>query len=134
MKGETAADETKINGGESRIPSTFRALKHRNFQLFFSGQFISLIGTWMQSVAQSWLVYSITGNVSLLGLIGFAGQMPVFLLTTFGGAVCIVGSLFFGRKLPSFRDEARRIIVALQMTGGVPSAKASFQEPAESKG
>ena len=75
------------SGENSAFSNTFRALKHRNFQLFFSGQFISLIGTWMQSVAQSWLVYSITGNVALLGLIGFAGQIPVFLLTTFGGAI-----------------------------------------------
>jgi MFS family permease len=82
-------DSHKQSGGianNSKLPSTFRALKHRNFQLFFVGQFISLIGTWMQSVAQSWLVYKITGSVALLGLIGFAGQFPVFLLTSFGGA------------------------------------------------
>lgn len=71
----------------SRLPAVFRAFKHRNFQLFFSGQIISLTGTWMQSVAQSWLVYRLTGSVALLGLIGFAGQFPVFLLTSFGGAI-----------------------------------------------
>jgi MFS family permease len=71
----------------SRVPAVFRAFKHRNFQLFFSGQIISLTGTWMQSVAQSWLVYRLTGSVALLGLIGFAGQFPVFLLTSFGGAI-----------------------------------------------
>lgn len=71
----------------SKLPAVFRAFKHRNFQLFFGGQIISLTGTWMQSVAQSWLVYSLTGSVELLGLIGFAGQFPVFLFTSFGGAV-----------------------------------------------
>jgi MFS family permease len=71
----------------SKLPAIFRAFKHRNFQLFFGGQIISLTGTWMQSVAQSWLVYRLTGSVALLGLIGFAGQFPVFLLTSFGGAI-----------------------------------------------
>lgn len=70
----------------SKLPAVFRAFKYRNFQLFFGGQIISLTGTWMQSVAQSWLVYRLTGSVALLGLIGFAGQFPVFLLTSFGGA------------------------------------------------
>src|SRR5215212_493006 len=72
---------------DSKLPAVFRAFKHRNFQLFFGGQIISLTGTWMQSVAQSWLVYRLTGSVALLGLIGFAGQFPVFLLTSFGGAI-----------------------------------------------
>jgi len=77
-----------FNEDESKrkIPNTFRALKHRNFQLFFAGQFISLTGTWMQSVAQSWLVYRLTGSVVLLGLVAFASQLPVFLLAPFGGA------------------------------------------------
>ena len=75
------------NENGRRIPSTFRALRHRNFRLFFAGQFISLTGTWMQSVAQSWLVYRLTGSVVLLGLIGFASQIPVFLLAPIGGAV-----------------------------------------------
>ena len=64
-----------------------RALRHRNFQLFFSGQLISLIGTWMQSVAQSWLVYRMTGSSVLLGLVGFSSQIPVFLLAPIGGIV-----------------------------------------------
>jgi MFS family permease len=64
---------------------TLRALRHRNFQLFFSGQLISLIGTWMQSVAQAWLVYRLTGSALLLGSVGFASQFPVFLFAPFGG-------------------------------------------------
>jgi MFS family permease len=62
-----------------------RALRHRNFQLFFSGQLISLIGTWMQTVAQSWLVYKLTGSGLLLGSVGFASQIPVFLVAPVGG-------------------------------------------------
>ncbi|HWZ82180.1 MAG TPA: MFS transporter [Terriglobales bacterium] len=65
---------------------TLRALRHRNFQLFFGGQIISLTGTWMQSVAQAWLVYSITKSSFLLGAVGFASQIPVFLLAPLGGA------------------------------------------------
>ena len=63
----------------------FRALGHRNFRLFFSGQIISLIGTWMQTIAQSWLVYKLTGSALLLGTVGFAGQIPVFVLAPLGG-------------------------------------------------
>jgi len=64
---------------------TLRALRHRNFQLFFSGQLISLTGTWMQTVAQAWLVYKITHSALLLGSVGFASQFPVFLVAPFGG-------------------------------------------------
>jgi len=64
-----------------------RSLRHRNFRLFFAGQLISLIGTWMQNVAQAWLVYRLTGSAVLLGLIGFANQIPVFLIAPIGGYV-----------------------------------------------
>jgi len=69
------------------LPATLRALRHRNFQLFFSGQLVSLIGTWMQSVAQSWLIYRMTGSPLLLGAAGFASQIPVFLVAPLGGIV-----------------------------------------------
>jgi MFS family permease len=69
------------------MPATLRALKHRNFQLFFGGQMISLVGTWMQSVAQSWLVYRITHSSMQLGAVGFASQIPVFLFAPIGGIV-----------------------------------------------
>src|SRR6202167_6499480 len=65
--------------------NTLRALRYRNFQLFFTGQLISLIGTWMQSVAQSWLVYRLTGSPALLGLVSFSGQIPIFLLSPIAG-------------------------------------------------
>src|SRR5271157_3951096 len=71
----------------SRFQDTIRSLRHRNFQLFFSGQLISLIGTWMQNVSQAWLVYRLTGSSVALGAIGFAGQIPIFLLSPVGGIV-----------------------------------------------
>jgi MFS family permease len=70
-----------------RLPVTLRAFGYRNFQLFFGGQLISLIGTWMQSVSQAWLVYRLTGSSALLGAVAFAGQIPVFLLAPVGGIV-----------------------------------------------
>lgn len=80
--GNVTAETSPSKG---RVASTFRALRHRNFQYFFAGQFISLTGTWMQTVAQSWLVYRMTGSVILLGAVGFASQIPVLLLAPFGG-------------------------------------------------
>ncbi|MGA7793282.1 MAG: MFS transporter [Candidatus Acidiferrales bacterium] len=71
--------------GQGRAAGTFRALKHRNFQLFFSGQIISLVGTWMQTVAQAWLIYRMTGSGELLGVLGFVGQFPIFLLSPLAG-------------------------------------------------
>jgi MFS family permease len=62
-----------------------RALRHRNYRLFFGGQGISLIGTWMTRVATSWLVYRLTGSAFLLGLVSFSGQIPIFLLGAVAG-------------------------------------------------
>ena len=70
-----------------RIPQMLRALRHRNFQLFFSGQLISLVGTWMDNIAEAWLVYRLTGSSLLLGTVAFASQIPVFLLAPIGGMV-----------------------------------------------
>lgn len=67
------------------IRTTFRALQYRNFRLFFVGQSISLVGTWMQSIAMSWLVYRMTGSPFLLGVVGFAAQIPTFILSPFFG-------------------------------------------------
>jgi MFS family permease len=82
---ESAAVSGAETASGSRWQVAGRALRHRNFQLFFSGQLISLIGTWMQSVAQSWLVYRLTGSALLLGSVGFASQIPVFLFAPLGG-------------------------------------------------
>jgi nicotinamidase-related amidase/MFS family permease len=78
-----------------------RALRHRNFRLFFAGQLISLVGTWMQSVAQSWLIYRLTHSALLLGAVGFAGQIPIFLIAPVGGHV-------------ADRHDRRRIIILTQ--------------------
>ncbi|HWY26900.1 MAG TPA: MFS transporter [Candidatus Angelobacter sp.] len=78
-----------------------RALRHRNFQLFFGGQLISLIGTWMDNVAEAWLVYRLTGSSFLLGTVAFAGQIPVFLLAPLGG-------------MAADRWNRRRIVIATQ--------------------
>ncbi len=64
-----------------------RALDHRNYRLFFSGQSISLIGTWMTRIATSWLVYRLTNSALLLGVVGFAGQLPSFLLAPVAGVL-----------------------------------------------
>ena len=87
--------------GKAGLPATLRALRHRNFQLFFSGQLISLIGTWMQSLAQSWLVYRLTGSSLLLGSVGFASQFPVFLVAPLGGIL-------------ADRHDRRRVVVGTQ--------------------
>jgi MFS family permease len=78
-----------------------RALLHRNFQLFFGGQLISLIGTWIQNIAQAWLVYRLTGSALLLGSVGFASQILVFLLAPLGG-------------LAADRFNRQRIVMAMQ--------------------
>src|SRR5436190_21269325 len=76
-----ARDET------SGVAFMVRALAHKNYRLFFSGQSISLIGTWMTRIAMSWLVYRLTGSALLLGVVGFAGQIPSFLLAPFAGVL-----------------------------------------------
>jgi MFS family permease len=70
-----------------RLAALGRAFRHYNYRLFFAGQLVSLIGTWTQSVAQTWLVYRLTGSALLLGTVTFCQQVPVFLLATLGGIV-----------------------------------------------
>jgi MFS family permease len=64
-----------------------RALQHRNYRLFFSGQTVSLVGTWITRIATSWLVYRLTGSVFLLGIVGFFGQIPTLVLAPFAGVL-----------------------------------------------
>jgi len=78
----TGAAEPRVFSGSSHA---WRALRHRNFRLFFGGQSISLIGTWMTRIATSWLVYRLTGSALLLGTVSFAGQIPTFLFAPFAG-------------------------------------------------
>lgn len=71
----------------SRFRDMVRSLKHRNFQLFFSGQLISLVGTWMDTAAEALLVYRLSGSSLLLGTVAFAGQIPISLFAPAGGFV-----------------------------------------------
>src|SRR5258706_8238122 len=75
-----------VTGGLS-LRHTFASLKHRNFRLFFIGQLISLVGTWMQNTAQSWLVYQLTGSKLLLGIVAAVGSAPMLLFSMWGGSV-----------------------------------------------
>ena len=94
-------EKTTTNGPRWR--EGLRALRHRNYQLFFAGQLISLIGTWMDQVAESWLVYRLTGSALLLGTVAFASQIPVFLLAPIGGAL-------------ADRLDRRKILICTQST------------------
>lgn len=85
------------------VPHALRALRSRNYRLFVAGQAISLIGTWMQMVAQAWLIYRLTGSAVLLGAAGFAAQIPVFILAPVGGVV-------------ADRLDRRRVLVIVQFT------------------
>ena len=71
--------------GPSGMSHAWRALRHRNFRLFFGGQTISLIGTWMTRIATAWLVYRLTHSALLLGTVSFAGQIPTFIFAPFAG-------------------------------------------------
>ena len=86
---EPIANETnaaaEVAPQRTGISLAWRALRHRNFRLFFGGQSISLIGTWMTRIATAWLVYRLTGSAWLLGIVGFCGQIPTFLLAPFAG-------------------------------------------------
>lgn len=91
---ETARIPEELSGRQRRTPvgkislrHTFRALRHRNYRLFFYGQLVSLIGTWMQTTAMSWLVYQITGSKLLLGVVAAASSAPMMLFSLWGGAV-----------------------------------------------
>jgi MFS family permease len=91
---------------ESRWKTTFRALRHRNFRLFFTGQIISLIGTWMQTIAEAWLVYRLTGSSLKLGAIAFCAQIPVFLVAPIGGII-------------ADRYDRRKIVIGTQVSAMV---------------
>ena len=91
---ETARVPEDISGRPRRLPvggitwrHTFRALRHRNYRLFFWGQLVSLIGTWMQQTAMSWFVYQITNSKLLLGTVAAVGSAPMMLFSIWGGSL-----------------------------------------------
>ena len=84
---EKFSEEAKRAPATRDFSHAWRALRHRNFRLFFGGQSISLIGTWMTRIATAWLVYRLTKSALLLGTVSFAGQIPTFLLAPFAGVL-----------------------------------------------
>jgi len=103
MQDSEPADQATPAAPKLNWQAAGRALRHRDFQLFFGGQLISLIGTWMQTVAQSWLVYRLTGSGLKLGAVGFASQIPVFLFAPLGG-------------ITADRSNRQKVVIATQTT------------------
>jgi MFS family permease len=79
------ADSPSTGATAGNLGFMLRALRYRNYRLFFGGQIVSLVGTWITTTATSWLVYRLTGSALLLGVVGFASQFPSFVLTPFAG-------------------------------------------------
>jgi MFS family permease len=109
-RGEVTAVPEEITGQARRVvlghliwKQTFSALRHRNFRLFFAGQLVSLIGTWMQNTAQGWLVYQLTGSKLLLGVVAAVGSAPMMLFSIWGGSV-------------ADRHPKRQIVLCTQIT------------------
>jgi MFS family permease len=105
---ETARVPEELSGRQRRMPvggitwgHTFRALRHRNYRLFFWGQLVSLVGTWMQQTAMSWYVYQITNSKLLLGVVAAVGSAPMMLSAIWGGSL-------------AYRHPKRSILVATQ--------------------
>jgi MFS family permease len=98
------APTSPIADAERSAPAggTFKALRHRNFQLYVGGQLVSLAGTWMQNIAQGWLVYEISGSAALLGVVGFAAAIPAFLIAPWAGVV-------------ADRVDKRKLLIATQV-------------------
>ena len=93
--------------------AVFRSMKHKNYRLFFIGQGVSLTGTWMQLIALSWLVYRMTNSALLLGLVGFAQQVPTFLLAPIAG----VAADRYNRRRILIASQALAMIQAVVLTG-----------------
>src|SRR6202165_6035828 len=109
------------------VSTRFRALQHRNFQLFFAGQLVSLIGTWMQSTAQLWLVYKLPHSAALLGVFGFPNQIPILLLASIGG---YVGDHYSRHRGVIATQTASMILAfvlaALTLTGAIHDARGAW--------
>lgn len=126
---ETARVPEDISGRPRRMPvggvtwrHTFRALRHRNYRLFFWGQLVSLIGTWMQQTAMSWFVYEITGSKFLLGAVAAVGSAPMMLFSIWGGALA---DLYPKRSILVMTQSAQMICAFLLAAG----AWAGFARP-----
>jgi MFS family permease len=113
-----SANRTKLI--EGKISSILQALKYRNFKLFLSTQLVSLIGNYIQTVAQAWLVYRLTGSATLLGLVAFSGQISIFVLAPISGVVADTksrrGILFITQIAPMVLT---LVLAILTLTGRV---------------
>src|ERR1041384_5275472 len=126
---ETARVPEDISGRQRRMPvggitwrHTFRALRHRNYRLFFWGQLVSLIGTWMQQTAMSWFVYEITNSKFLLGAVAAIGSAPMMLFSVWGGSIA---DLYPKRSILIATQTAQMIcafLLALGVWAGFASA------------
>src|SRR6202790_1505341 len=109
------------------VSTRFRALQHRNFQLFFVGQLVSLIGTWMQSTAQLWLVYKLTHSAALLGIFCFANQVPILFLASIGG---YIGDRYNRHKSVIVTQTAAMILAfllaGLTLSGAIHDARGAW--------
>jgi MFS family permease len=98
----------------------WRSLRHRNYRLYLTGQLVSVCGTWMQQVAQSWLIYRLTGSATLLGVVGFATQIPVFVLGAIGG---VVSDRYSAHRVAVWTQTAALaqavLLAGLTLSGGV---------------
>jgi MFS family permease len=106
VPADTMAQPRRVVTGGVSWQRTFSAFRHRNYRLFFSGQLISVIGTWMQQVALGWLVYTLSNSAFTLGAVRFVSAIPVTLFTLVGGAM-------------ADRFEKRRIVVLTESTAMV---------------
>lgn len=106
--------------GGSHIATIARALRSRNYRLFFFGQGVSLVGTWMQRIALSWLVYRLTGSEALLGIVAFAGQIPTFVLAPLAGVLAdrwnVHRAIVFTQVLATIQA---LVLAALTLTGAI---------------
>src|SRR5919197_3224687 len=119
---ETARVPEDISGRQRRMPvggitwrHTFRALRHRNYRLFFWGQLVSLIGTWMQQTAMSWYVYQITNSKFLLGLVSAIGSAPMMLSSIWGGALADL----YPKRSILVATQSAQMICAFLLAAGV---------------
>src|SRR6187399_3577405 len=126
---ETVRVPEDISGRQRRMPvggitwrHTFRALRHRNYRLFFWGQLVSLTGTWMQQTAMSWYVYQITNSKLLLGVVSAVGSAPMMLSSIWGGALADL----YPKRSILVATQAAQMICAFVLAAG---AWAGFATP-----
>src|SRR5256714_12590589 len=119
---ETARVPEDLSGRQRRMPvggitwrHTFRALRHRNYRLFFWGQLVSLIGTWMQQTAMSWFVYEITNSKILLGVVSAVGSAPMVFSSLWGGALADL----YPKRSILVATQAAQMLCAFLLAAGV---------------